>query len=365
MNVGASAPFEASYGSGIAGAVGTVEVAVVDNDGNIVIGPTATNITEETIGASPTGIYTWNAPAAPATLGQYIIAWSIDGTWDPISTSTPDELNVVEAGAVGVLPPIPAPVDGGPAFGPGTAWTTGEAVAACCSAEVGTDYEEFDPFIDEASQVLFELSGRLFVGLMQKTAYPPCRDDCWCGQVLSRGHVIGSLGGDGPCHPSRVLLSGYPVREITQVKINGDVLANTEYRLDNYRWAVRLNNGRWPQHNNHSQDDTEDGTWSITYTYGQNPPLAGQSAAAQLACELWKSCNAGAGDCALPQGTTRIVRQGVTIERLAFSAWGRQLGIWRTGLTLVDEFLNAYNPGRLTRRPVVWSPALTYARKVV
>ena len=83
------------------------------------------------------------------------------------------------------------------------------------------------------------------------------------------------------------------------------------------------------------------------------------SAAAQLACEIYKACNGV--DCALPLGTTRITRQGVTIERLSFTSWAFQSGVgqvggWRTGLPLVDAFLQAYNPAGLKRRPVFWSP---------
>jgi hypothetical protein len=366
VNVETSAPFEASFGSGETGLVGTVEVAVIDNDGNVVIGPTTTNITEEIIGGVPVGIYTWNAPAAPAVVGQYVIVWSPHGDWDPQEASTPDELVVLEAGTVGTLPPIPAPVEGGLPSGPASAWTTGDAVALCCSAEIGTDTSVFDESIDEASQLLFELSGRRFLGLASKTVRPHCRCGCTYCQVLSRGHVIDTGGGAGccenSCEPSRVLLSGYPVREITQVMIDGDVLAESEYGLYRWRWLIRRNNGFWPHNQNLTLADTEDGTWSVSYTYGKNPPLAGQAAAAELACEIYKQC--AVGDCELPTGVSRITRQGITIERLAFTAWGLQNGVWRTGLRRVDAFLNAYNPHRLSRRPSVWSPAshMQYAR---
>jgi hypothetical protein len=370
VEIGASQPFEAVFAEGTTGLVGTVEVAVVDNDGTVVLGPTTADITEVSVGGTPTGVYTWNAPAAPATVGQFSILWSPDGTWDPVSTSTADELVVVAASS-GVLPPIPAPDDGGPSTGPATAWTTAAAVALCCSADVGTETSLFDDFVDEASQVLFELSGRRFYGLGTKTVRPYCQPHCGCGvQVLSRGHVVGGAGwGSLACNPSKVLLSGYPVRAISEVKIDGTVLAGTEYEVDDFMWARRKNNMRWPVHQNMTLDDTEEGTWSITYSYGQNPPLAGAAAAAQLACELYKACNAASGDgaeCALPTGVTRIIRQGIVIERLAFTAWGRQAGIWRTGLTAVDEFLNAYNPTGMIRRPVFTSPAshLQYAPKL-
>ena len=95
MLIASSAPFEASFGSGQTGLLGTCSVAVLDNDGLTVIGPTVFNITEESVGGTPVGIYTWNCPAAPGTSGQYVIVWSPDGTWNPQTASTPDELVVM------------------------------------------------------------------------------------------------------------------------------------------------------------------------------------------------------------------------------------------------------------------------------
>jgi hypothetical protein len=167
-----------------------------------------------------------------------------------------------------------------------------------------------------------------------------------------------------------VLLSGYPVREITQVLIDGVAVSPATYRLDERRFLTRVRDPAapdtvllWPSCQELDLPDTSSGTFSVAYRYGMDPPLIGTMAAAELACELYKACN-NSGDCALPSGVTRVTRQGVVIERLAFSAWGLQDGIWRTGLTRVDTFLSMTNPSRLTRRPSTWSPAshMRYAR---
>lgn len=373
MEVEASAPFEESYADGTSGLVGTLEVAVVDGQGNVVIGPTGSDIIEEEIAGVPSGIYVWSAPAAPGTLGQYWIIFSPDGTWDPDTNSIASPLEVVAAGSISPSP-IPQPSDGGPGFGPGTAWTTAEDVAECCNAAESTDGSEFEPFVDTASQLLFTFSGRLFYGLGSKDGMrPPCNPRCGCGgQVLEgSGYVVPAPRTwdwwgvcSGPCEPSRVLLSGYPVREVTQVKIDGVVLDPSEYRLERNRWLVRKNDGVWPSHQNLSLDDTEEDTWSVSYTFGQNPPLAGQDAAKELACQLYKNCN-GDASCAIPQGAVRIVRQGLTIERGALRR-DPKTGAWATGMFAVDMFLNAYNPRGLIRRPMVQSPArhLRYAKRV-
>jgi hypothetical protein len=257
--------------------------------------------------------------------------------------------------------------------GPCSSWVASQDVWDCCGQPTTTvDGDEcpvdFSAEAYAASQVLFELSGRLHSGMCEKTVRPECQPGCGCGaQILSRGYVVngGSWGASGgPCHPSEVLLSGYPVREVSEVLVDGVALDPAEYELVGWRWLRRKNGGVWPSHQDLSVDDTEDGTWAVTYLYGQDPPIIAQHAARQLACELYKACG-NADDCALPAGTTRVIRQGIVIEKLAFAAWGLQEGIWRTGLTLVDTFLNSFNPHHLTRRPTVWSPTshLQYPRR--
>jgi hypothetical protein len=246
-----------------------------------------------------------------------------------------------------------------------TPWITGDDVAECCSVET-TDGAIFDTAAEQASELLFQLSGRQFPGECEKTVRPSC-DPCWCGyQILSRGHVVGPWDWGYPlaglcggclvaCSPSLVKLSGYPVREITEVLINGVALvAGTDYRLYNSRYLMRLDDGHWPWAQDLTLPNSEDNTFSVTYSYGADPPSLGVSAAAQLACEIYRACSGES--CALPAGVTRIQRQGITIDKLAFTNWGFLGGVWRTGLSLVDAFLSAYNPSNLQRRPVFFAP---------
>lgn len=247
---------------------------------------------------------------------------------------------------------------------PCTPWITDDDVADCCSVET-SDPIIFATVAEQASDILFQLSGRQFSGVCSKTVRPGC-DSCFCGyQILSRGHIVGPWDYGYPlsgycdsclvnCSPSLIKLSGYPVQTISQVKIDGVILAPANYRVHNNRFAMRLDDTRWPVVQNLTQADTVDGTWSIAYTYGTAPPSLGVSAAAQLACELYRECQGET--CALPKGTTRITRQGITIDRLAFTTWAYKDRTWRTGLPLVDTFLAAYNPAGLPRRPVFHAP---------
>lgn len=250
---------------------------------------------------------------------------------------------------------------------PCTPWITGEDVVDCCSVET-TDSALFEDVAVQASEILFAISGRLFSGECGPKIVRPSCDPCWCGyQVLSRGHIVGPWDWGYPltyfcdsclvaCSPSLVKLSGYPVREISEVLIDGVALVEgTDYRLYNGRYLMRLNDGRWPFSQDLTLADSEENTFSVTYTYGADPPQIAVAAAAQLACELYKACS-GDNTCALPSGVTRIQTQGLTIDRLAFTTWAFSGGAWKTGLSLVDAFLAAYNPSGLMRRPRFYSP---------
>lgn len=256
---------------------------------------------------------------------------------------------------------------------PCTPWVTGDDVADCCQVETSSGFL-FDEAAIQASALLFELSGRLFPGECgPRTVRPPCI--CTCGyQVLSRGHIIGPWDYGYwnwgmcdfclvACAPSRIKLVGYPVREIDEIKIDGNIVNPAEYTIYQSRYVTRLDDGRWPIRQDLTLADTEEGTFSISYTYGADPPELGMAAAAQLGCEMYKACNSDAGACALPTGVTRITRQGVTIEKLAFTSWGyigkNVRGFapgWKTGMALVDAFLNTYNKAGLMRRPTFYAP---------
>lgn len=372
MDVGSGAPFEAVNEVGVTGLVGTLTVKVEDNDGATPIGPTAANITE--LGSS--GVYVWNAPAAPGTLGQYTIMWSTDGTFDPDTVST-EALTVIDPTASSPGP-IPPPDDAPATMGPCTAWITGDDVAECCSAAtdiVGTFTSLLDDAADAASQILFELSGRRWAGLCSREGVRPCHGDCGCGgvQVLSRGHIVDPWGpysysdcGGRACwcqDLSRVKLAGY-VREVTQVKLDGVVMDSSSYRVDEHKYLTRVDGGRWPSCSHGGRADTEEGTFSVSYTYGKTPPLSAVDAAKQLACQAFMQCS-GSGDCDIPAGATRITRQGITIERAIF-ARNPDTGAWETGLSAVDYFLNTYNRHGLARRALFVSPGSRgrYARPV-
>lgn len=249
------------------------------------------------------------------------------------------------------------------AFGPCEPWIDPQDVAECCGVDgVGTDTSLFAASARAATDILYPLAAHRFQGICSRTVRAGL--DWPCGiQVLSRGHLV---GWEGASLPSRkILLPNYPVIEVTQVKIDGDVLASTEYRLDGNQWLTRMadadgNRQTWPSFGRDDLEDTEEGTFSIRYRFGQNVPSAGVMAASQLACEVYKACDQSGqvNQCRLPSGTVRITTNGVTVDLAKFRtwAWTRREG-WKTGLPLVDAFLSAVNPNGLQRPPLIIDPA--------
>ena len=93
VDVTAGLPFEAVFESGLIGLVPGVELAIIDNVGNVVVAASGVGIVEQTIDGNPdTGIYAVTK-TAPAAQGQYTLVWSTDGSFD-VSTVTVEDLVV-------------------------------------------------------------------------------------------------------------------------------------------------------------------------------------------------------------------------------------------------------------------------------
>jgi hypothetical protein len=265
---------------------------------------------------------------------------------------------------------VPAPV-----LGPCSPWITGADVAAYAGTEPEGGSGLLDGAALDAGMALFEISGRQFTGMCERTVRP-AQQPCGCfGASGSAGFSPWSWGsGAGGwawrnecgdqigCQPmSRVKLAGYPVREVVLVKIDGAAVDPLTYRLDNWRYLTRLDDPGpplvqrlWPGCQDMSLDDSQLGTFSVSYLHGIDPPQLGKDAAAQLAWHIYKSGPPAQQADKLPTGATRVQRQGVTVERGLFANWFDASK--PTGLVYVDLFLKAYWPTRAIRPPAVFSP---------
>lgn len=261
-----------------------------------------------------------------------------------------------------------------PVIGPCSPWTTASDVLACCDIGECDTPSVLDDVAELASTTLFEVSGRRFNGICERVLRPyasPCQ--CWSliggsRWVWSYSTAVGiwgwgwfNEGGDRRgCTPlQQITLPGYPVQQVTEVLIDGDVVDPATYRLDNRRDLVRMDDpgppyvkNYWPGCQNLALEADQPGTFQVSYTWGMAPPQVGVEAAAELACELFKSCQGA--ECAIPAGATRVTRQGVTIERSLFTHWLDPST--PTGLLYLDLFLRSYWGGGTGRQAAIWSP---------
>lgn len=369
------ATFEATFNSGLDGLVGTVEVAINDNEGNTVVGPTAAGITEIVVGGNSTGIYS-AILVAPIVEGQYSIVWSETGDFEADTSSSEDLLVAASILGLSALPPLTD-------FGPGTtppcsAWSTRAAVASCCEgfAEAATDAQ--DAAIRAATEILYAASNGLYPGECGPVTVRPCNEGCgcwgaWSGDGYTWDPTRARWGCDTHvcgCSPvSEIILAGVPIREIEEVLIDGVTLDPSEYALAEPNALVRLRDvtdpGRrlvWPGCQVMDLPETEAGTFAISYTYGADPPQAGRTAAAYLACEIWRGCGTDdGGECALPGNIVTAVRQGLTLETANMAAAALRTGT--TGVAAIDSFVGFFAVGDVGGRSSVWSPDLDYPRR--
>lgn len=343
----AGASFEA-YASGFySGLVGVLTVQIEDEDGNVVLAPTTSGIVEIDSGGT-FSVYRFTG-SYPADLGDYVLIWT-----DADGVEAAEELQVASQ----VNPTTPT----SPTLGPCESWISAEDVADCCGVDVGTFESLFDAVAVEAGMALYELSGRQFSGVCERSVRP-CKTRRGCATPWDTWQD--DTPSCGCSRLSEVLLAGYPVRQIVSVTIDGDLVSPDTYRLDRWQKLVRVAdpadpNQRlyWPACQRMDLPGTEAGTFEVTYLHGVSPPPLGLRAAAQLACELYRACpESGSSECALPAGVVKIERQGVTIDLGEATSWGRASnGSWTTGMTLVDAFLNQTNPNGIRRRPTIYSP---------
>jgi hypothetical protein len=275
-------------------------------------------------------------------------------------------------------------------------WVNGDQVAALPTVQrtITKLQEEDSPLSKQQSQlicaakamvasdILYELSGRIFTGpcgpvTIRPLARPTDADSrAWGGgwQYLSGWGYASSYGatpGVGSHYlalePPVIDLGDYPVTEIVQVLIDGVLIPPDEYELRDYSRLVRIRptaesdpteRWGWPTGQIMDLPDTQPGTFSVTYMYGQPPPTGGREAALEFAGVL--ACGAMGDTTAFPTRITSMTRQGVsarTVDAQDFLSAGM------TGIYAVDAWIMSVNPKKLQRQARIYSPDVGRARR--
>lgn len=332
------------------GLVGTLGVTIYAANGSTSQARATSGISE----IPGTGVYR-KAIMTPAVLGTYFVVW--DDAGSPPLTAT-EELVVAAAPAA---PPEPGPPGAG---GPCTPWITPDDLACVITDPPAGSVQAA---VDAATAMLYEASGRRYRGVCSLLVRP-CRhgwSSCWT-QQLTPTTIIGDWTGDAwdgcGCQGRQVVqLAGVPVRSITSVTIDGNVVPPDAYRLEPLGRLVRNDGAGWPFCQNMAVEPGAPGSFVVSYSWGLDAPPLARQAAAVLACELWAAQH-NVDVCRLPSNITELVRQGVTIRR-AVQAFNLANGA--TGLSVVDAFLGS-QAGRPRRGTVVYSEDLDpYPRQVL
>jgi len=223
-------------------------------------------------------------------------------------------------------------------------------------------------YVEIASEILWAKSGRQF-GVCQNTLRP-CREDCFGGVwpfqqrwweygttwpypywYNGQWFNLGCGGCPGSCSCT-VLYEAklpMPVVDIVQIKVDGGIMPSGSYKVYDHRRLLRTDGQPWPLCNDLNKDDDQVGTWSVTATYGTDPPLLGQLAVGELTEQLALAC-VDASSCKLPTPVQQLVRQGVT---MTFLDPNQMFADGKLGLYNSDLFISTYNPGGISARAQV------------
>jgi hypothetical protein len=208
-----------------------------------------------------------------------------------------------------------------------------ERLPGCCDIPDDTNPDLVASLEQQATEILWVALGRRF-GLCEHRVRP-CRRRCRPADLA--GYRFGDLIGYGydawsflditcSCPPNncgctricQLALPG-PVAAVTEVIVDGVVLDPEQYRVDDFRYLVRVPVGDedrgvcWPECQDFSLAADQPGTWEVTYTRGRPTPELVKSAMSALVCELYKLCTRDAS-CVLPRNMATMTRQGVTIR---------------------------------------------------
>lgn len=248
-----------------------------------------------------------------------------------------------------------------PVTGPCAPWATEEQVTAGCDCADATA-EQVAAKIAAASDLLYRFTGYQWPGECTTTIRPVTicgrgpvaigvADSWWIPDGIDATLAVNQLCG---CSDDQrtIHLPGGPVSAVSEVTIDGQVLDEGAYRVDDWELLIRQDGGVWPSTQQLHLPAGDAGTWTVEYTHGLAPPISGVDAAIALACELAKACIADGGSCALDPRAVRASRSGVEYELQPADL----LTEGRTGIETVDLFLLAVNPNRLTQGSSVRSP---------
>lgn len=234
-------------------------------------------------------------------------------------------------------------------------YVTAEELLTCCSGATGM--EDDDPrvldAIEDASLVMYYLTGKQFAGTCTATVRPGCLSGaCFCG-----------------CTPNQVNLGLWPVTQLNSVTYQGVTYEDAElaatFHINDYRYLARndgehfLSGNQWAITGS-SEDSVDNGyVFEANVDYGIKVPRLLTRATRELACQFMAACCGG--DCDLPDNVTSVSRAGVTFDVATAS---EALRNGKTGVFTVDLAISTFNPSKLQSPSFLWNPNIEHGRRI-
>lgn len=232
-------------------------------------------------------------------------------------------------------------------------YVTEDELLTCCkvaSDNLAAGDPRLTDAIDDASLILYYLTGRQFGGVCEATVRPCVGSECV------------------PCHsckPNQIDLGYWPVTRITAIRQEGSAADVADFHIDSYRYLVRNDGEPFPYRNNMSalpgsaEDNADDGyVFEVTVEYGMQVPRLMTRATRALACELVQGCLEL--PCKLPTRVNSLSRQGVSMDVVN----PHDLLInGRTGIYEVDLAIAVLNPSKIQSPSFFWSGQQRYGRR--
>lgn len=222
--------------------------------------------------------------------------------------------------------------------------------------------EDADPEVVRRAEILAGQTLRLLtlnrVGGEPITVMP-CSNTCRAPYTFQYGHsllpfhpILLDSGAYANCYCAndcRCSRTNYvrltaPVGRIDEVKVDGEVLPNTAYHVEDGNKLVRLDGKGWPA--------CSGPKFTVTYLQGHPVDELGEYVGGLLAQEYLQAMSPK-GKCRLPANVTTVTRQGISMEL--------STGMFpdgTTGIKEVDAYLVQWNPYGMRTRPEVYSPDL-------
>lgn len=256
----------------------------------------------------------------------------------------------------------------------------------CMTIPDGTTEEQITTQQWAAAELLFGLSGNRF-GPSCPVTVRPCRKSCaesfgLFGRFLYQGQGYQSTGQFIPymdrglmfnaslcgcgsqCHCGPELCEVYlpgPIYDIVSVDIDGAVVDPLTYGILDGRYLVRSDLAPedtpggvcWPSCQDMSRPPGEANTFTVVYRTGIPLSKLGIQALSKLTEHYLQGCKGCGCGVNSRQNLSRLSRQGVELE---FVDPQQALADGRTGISIVDQWLNMVNPSKLPRQMRVLSP---------